>query len=132
MATADEDLDATELGAPVTAPTAEVVLPPAAVREVPAPPDAGDRGFGMPVAVVAADPAGTPGAEDADPVTAPAELVALSGHSVVVFVVVPTATVTVPPAEEAADAADEAVAVYVGVHSSAGRVKVPSWLPEPP
>lgn len=23
-------------------------------------------------------------------------------------------------------------AVYVGVHSSAGRVKVPSWLPEPP
>jgi hypothetical protein len=119
-------------------------------------PDGGGNGGGMMVAVVAPERTDTlTTTEDGDPVTAPAELVApavsLSGHSVVVFVVVPTTMVRVPLAEpvmasaedvagvgvgmvslsvhvlDAPDTSDtvDGVAVYVGVHSSAGRAKVP-------
>lgn len=117
----------------------------------------------MMVAVVTPERIDTPATEDGDSATsAELEALSLSGHSVVVFVVVPTTTVRVPlaepvmaPAEDVADvgegeerdgvedglvsssvhvllaapgisdAVDE-VAVYVGVHSSAARVKVPS------
>lgn len=117
MAAEEEEAEAVELGAPVTAPAVDVALAPAGAvyAVVFAPPGGGSNGGGMMVAVVAPERTDTLTTEDTDPVTAPAELVApavsLSGHSVVVFVIVPTTTVKMPLAEPVMASAEDVAGV---------------------